>query len=401
MLAHAAGDTALKATQSLLASSRQQSFPDDYLLLAEQETDLLWLWGVLLCVAGSTFTALGLVLQKYSHMNNQAQSLKVGSVYFRQTWWIVGFAVFLVAQVVNFVSMGMAPQVMLSALGVWSLVSNTVFAWIILGERLQPQEFSAMSGIIVGVLLVISGTPASRSPTLVFKRDVVDVSHDFFAFKFLMLVVCLVGFVGSIGAVSFKFYRQSVPLFWALVSAVATGFTTMLFRCVSLLLVSPSLGQESPWHHVQLYVLLATAGLIAVGQVHSLNMALQVGDAMTVVPAYYALGMLAQILTAAVFFKELDDFEGWLQAAMFWGGVALLIACVVWMTRVHISAETELPPSPKAGDSPKDLLKPPEESPKGRQRTMTYLDMDALPESFPEGRQRIYSVSVTGPMGIA
>jgi len=298
-----------------------------------------WLLGLLLCVLGSTLTALGLVVQKSSHVDGVRHAK--GLAYYRQPLWVMGFSIFLIAQIINFVSMGWAPQVMLSALGAWSLVATTILAWAIVGERLQPLEVAAMLGIILGLVLVIRGTPTSdSSPHLV---DVSQFVSTLVSFEFVLLVAGLVAFLGFSAFLSFKVFPGALPLFWAFVAAVLTGFAAMLFKCVSLLIVAAPPKQKSPWYRFDTYLILVAAAIFAVAEIHCLNIGLSIGDAVTVIPAYYSLGMLAQILSGALFFKELDSFEDWTQASSFWSGVAVLIVCIIWMTRLHICGEAESP----------------------------------------------------------
>lgn len=370
-----------------------------------------WLGGVLLCVFGSTLTALGLVLQKFSHVENERKGNE--TVYYKQPWWIAGFAIFLFAQIVNLVAMAFAPQVMLSALGAWSLMANTLFAWSILRERLVMMEVVAMFGVIGGVVTVILATP-DVDERYVAVGDLDVLIARFFEQMFIIVSASLVGGVCLAAYLSFEVYTDLVPFFWSLVSALATGVTAMLYKCIALLLVSVPPGSGSPWHRYETYLIVIAALGISIGQVHALNLALKYGEAMTVVPTYYSLGMLAQMLTAAVFFKELNGFESYTSMGVFCGGLIVLMSCIMWMTRVHILSESGVeigspeskdlglvPRSPTAKDlgfvprSPRTPLL------SARRRGSSTLDSDAFEDSFLNGRGRVYSVSVTGPMGVA
>lgn len=364
-----------------------------------------WLGGVLLCVFGSTLTSLGLVLQKFSHVENERKGKEV--VYYKQPWWIAGFAIFLFAQIVNLVAMAFAPQVMLSALGAWSLMANTLFAWSILREKLVMLEVVAMCGVVGGVVTVILSTP-DVDERYVAIGDIDVMIARFFEQMFVIVSASLVGAVCLAAYLSFEVCTDLVPFFWSFVSALATGITAMLYKCISLLIVSVPPGDASPWRRYETYIIVIAALGTSIGQVHALNLALKYGEAMTVVPAYYSLGMLAQMLTAAVFFKELNGFKSYTSMGVFCGGLIVLLSCIMWMTRVHILSESGLEVgSPEAKNlglvprSPKGLSAPTTPLLSARRKRVSTLDIDAFEDSFPTGRGRVYSVSVTGPMGVA
>ncbi|CAE8596817.1 unnamed protein product, partial [Polarella glacialis] len=109
----------------------------------------------------SALTALGLVLQKYSHTDNE----RCGKtrLYYKQPWWLMGLAIFGIGQAVNLIAMALTPQTMLSCLGALSLVFNAVFAWSILRETVRTSEILPMAGMILGALLVVASTPVAPS----------------------------------------------------------------------------------------------------------------------------------------------------------------------------------------------------------------------------------------------
>lgn len=390
-----------------------------------------WILGVLLCLVGSTVTALGLVLQKYSHERNAFAA--VPRIFYRQPWWLFGFSVFMSAQVLNLVAMGMAPQVLLSCLSAWSLIFNAIFAWVIVGESLQRREVATMVGAVAGVMVVIEGTPAPGEPL----RGDLEAMRDSFA-SFHFAVMC----GGVAVAMCFLFIMTQllpglVAVVWATLSAVFSGFSVMLFRCVSLLLIDPvrSGGPKatSPWLRPGPYAITLAALLVGVAQVHTMNLGLRAGEALVVVPVYYSLGMLAQILTGAVFFSELQNFADAGECARFWGGTLFLLACIITLTQSKISAEAELDRSLEGMGERTALLEGWRASSfdsegvevrtpgwrvgklRGRSRSAQNMfvsressgpcvsgsyDPEAYVESFGE-EPRLYTVSLVGAMGIA
>lgn len=400
----------------------------------------LWLWGVLICVFATGLTSLGLVLQKFSHTLNERRVKELNEksvVYYRQPWWLVGFSIFAVAQVINLISMSMAPQVMLSCLGAIALIFNAMFACIILEEELRLFEALIMFGMLVAVMMVIATTPiiATGAGADLVLTDILD---PLFAFRFLALAVFLlvVLFALRFTVVNENMARRMPdldPVAWTICAAVSSGFTVNLFKAVSELLTVWH--KIRPFTHWQCYAILLVAVLCGVSQVHCLNKALNLGRAMMVVPTYYSLGLLAQLGISETIIVDVPQTT--LPIAIWIGGIVLILALIVLLVRARIAGEI-LPPdasneevfekawSPRKTPQNKEAtdttallagvlpvphlpsrlstsLPPPEmeASLPCRQRFNSWSawDPERFQDSF-EGRERIYSVSVIG-FGIA
>lgn len=334
----------------------------------------MWLDGVLLCVFGSTLTALGLVLQKLSHRYLEQQDEKETTPYYRSPWWMFGFATWLSAQIINFIAMAMAPQVVLSCLGSWSLICNMIFAHLILGETIVRAQALAMVCLLFSVTIVIVNAPRPTNHQEIQGGDVEVVAAGFLRPDFDLLTACFLCIVVALRALavgtSCVFRRKPSedcengngsetetlagtrgwplqPISLAASSAVAAGYTALLFKCVAQVLVSSAdeaadptstgAAVPSPWTFWQTYAIILSALLCAPTEVHLLNMALQCGDAVLVVPTYFALGMVSQLCTGAVFFQEFQDFQSRRDAFCFVFGVVLSLTFVVVMARVQHS----------------------------------------------------------------
>merc|ERR1719401_994207 len=204
----------------------------------------------------------------------------------------------------------------------------------------------------------------------------------------------------------------------------------MLFKCVALLIVKPEPRSPLPWGTYKAYVILLAAAVVGAGNITAMNKGLRRGEAVIVVPIYYSLGMLMQILTGSVYFHELRGFSGLDETALFWGGCVMLILCIVALTRSRICEEeqammvrstsrTQLKPEaslaclesrgaepqPKlqAWSSTGSLRRPLRSGEDWMAHSISRsgsFDPEAYPESFGEN-PRLYSVSVMGPLGIA
>lgn len=292
----------------------------------------MWLAGVLCCTAGSFLLSLGLVLQKYSHLKDRECAGGV-SAYFRP-WWMLGFAIYIVGQVLNFVAMAWAPQAMLSALGASSLVFLGLLGWVTLGESMQKLEMCALASVVVGVIMVILAVPEAKG---VHNRSVHTVAGNLAEVDFLM---CAVGFLVVICA-TWLFVYLIVPglvaaraMFWTLLTGVLAGYTFTLWKCVSLLLI----GTRHTWVHWQLYGIVVVVSAMCVLQVHTLNLALSMGSAKAVVPLTFSLGVLIQIMNAQVAFEELSAMR---RHVLFWVGVLLVLISMACIVQIQLSSDDE------------------------------------------------------------
>lgn len=297
-----------------------------------------WRDGVLLCLLASTLSSLGIVIQKYAHNQSleEAKALQSSSdcsevevsnwrFYFRSSW-IGGFLIWIIAQFLNMCAMGLAPQTMLSCFGSWTIICNVLIARVILGELISTGECLGLLGILMGVVFVILGAPR----TFLYSGDVRLLASQFISPSFILLTL-------GVAALLFALHSYLCPkegtlvsrgLFWAICSAVLSGYSALLFKCVSLMALHVPDGAPSPWNNAEAYVITSCAILVGIVEIHALNLGLKHCQAVVLVPVYLLLGMLAQITTNGVFFKEFSQFASKLQIALFIIGVALSIIFV-------------------------------------------------------------------------
>lgn len=126
-----------------------------------------WLLGILLCLGGAAGTNLGLTVQKLSFMRNDACDRRHQRAAMRQPLWLLGLAIFLCGQTMNLVAFGYTSQALAATLGSFSLVTNGVFAPLILGEKLTYTIATSIAVIVAGsILVVLSSSHASQEYTL-------------------------------------------------------------------------------------------------------------------------------------------------------------------------------------------------------------------------------------------
>lgn len=377
-----------------------------------------WVEGALICLFGSTLTALGLVLQKHSHTLSAKAEVQQGRYYLRK-WWVCGFLVFISAQVINMVAMAMTPQVVLSCLGAWTLVCNAAFAHLILGESLTAAQRLAVLGLVLAMATVVYNAPRPPPKAAVRRSgndgDVAErLAGRFLSFEVevliagTLMVVCLARSLAGIGAPrastpqdafdEAEAYARSIaalpegelppveeaprrvlaPLSWATLAAISAGYTALLFKCIAEIIAGGGLVAVYSW---ETYAIAAVALSCAPTELHCLNLALQTGEAIFVIPMYLTLGMMAQLTTGAVFFQEFKNFNSRSHAIGFAAGVALTVTFVVAMAKAQDDKQD-------AGELTSSLLEAEEESPE--------LDAPRPSRSFPIAPEGSQAVSVAG-----
>eukprot|EP00931_Biecheleriopsis_adriatica_P053896 TRINITY_DN31657_c0_g1_i1.p1 TRINITY_DN31657_c0_g1~~TRINITY_DN31657_c0_g1_i1.p1 ORF type:complete len:354 (+),score=70.66 TRINITY_DN31657_c0_g1_i1:102-1163(+) len=344
--------------------------------------------GTACCAASNAFTALGLITQKYSHQ--QVELSRVKTKYYKQPWWLVGMFVFIIGQVLNVGAMALTPQTMLSCLGGLCLVFNAVFARLILGEQTSSLEAAALIGIIGGGVLVVLGTPEQPYVNKAFAGEVVD---PLLAFPFVAVALSLAAGISTLALAS-KFLLPSLkPIVWALTCSSCGSYSVTFFKCCSELLAMTS----HVWKQPELYCLLGLALCSALLQVHSMNCALRWGEAVQVMPAFFALGVLFQLCLAELAFHELDGLSGFWNVLTFALGVGLVIASTVAIVYAGSVADEE---EEKAATP---LLMEGRSTSLSRSNSMfaaRSLAATSFSGSF-EDVERFYTVPVTGSMGVA
>lgn len=333
------------------------------LMLVSSMSQYDWIWGLVSCVMGSIFIALGLVLQKFSHHENVKKH--TGFPFYVQRMWVIGFLLYVVGQCGNLIAMAFAPQTMLSCLGTVSLIFNTIFAWGILGEAIVMAEFVAMGGLVAGVVIVILIVPDEAQRSL--HHTAAGMTGMLIEAKFLILAGSMVAFLLAVYvAMRVSKVKGLRPIFYSLTTATLNGFNFTLWKCLSMLVIN----LHHPFMHWQLFAVLGVVTPLVILQPITLNMALRSGEAMIVVPTNFAGGIIAQIFCAEVAFGELGFIDSHKEKTIFWLAVCLLCTSIAIMVRAQISNGKESMPDED----------PPTQAPKGKPAKEAGDEEDGDPE---------------------
>jgi len=352
-----------------------------------------WLWGVFLCVLSNCLTALGLVTQKMAHLQNEKTGKK-GFNYLRQPWWIAGMCSFVLGQAANIPAMAFAPQTMLSCLGGLSLVFNSTYAHLLLGERLKWREMVVMFAMVVGAVLVVSVTPVSTAKKVYANQIFASILKPAF-----VITAAGVGMTLIALKILSKFRPQPLKIVFLGLTCAATGSYSMtFFKCGAEVVSSTSRW----WLNLELYVLAVVALGIVVIQITSMNQGLRHGDVVIVIPTFFALGVLFSLVQAQLAFGELNDLHGAANIALFVSGVFLVIGSTVALLMLH-SDDNEDAPLPTDSEQVPLLHRDHSSEPtlKRDHWSVTSLSPLGMPRGSVDNIHELSLISVTGPMGVA
>lgn len=331
-----------------------------------------WAVGVLVSVVGAFLDNLGVTIQKSSHMmrggdeavgdaRTGSSSTSSSSPYYRETRWLVGFAVFLVGNIFNVVGLGLAPETLFAAIGGVTLAANAVNSRWLLGEPMSGRVVAATVLIIAGSVVAVL---FARHPAEDFDLD--DLAHfltpGFFAYAGAVaaLMAALGLAIARQGAASHEFLRglgAAEPLA-GVVSPGAGGpdttaaalarherrgvflsaaipamagligsWTVLLAKCVAEVVRTTAEGHSGQFRSPVPYVLVAAVAVSGFAQVHVLNVGLRGYKQQVVVPSFLAVYTTFSILGGIFFFREGSGYTA-SQAALFGGGTAVSFAGV-------------------------------------------------------------------------
>ena len=255
--------------------------------------------------------------------------------------WLIGFGLFCLGNVCDFIALGITPLSVVTLLGSWSLVVSPVAAHFLLHEVVTAYDIVSIVLIIVGILLTVmsTGHAANEWP---LQRLITHYQEP-------KVVVLLVGMAvvvfACLGAMRLDWCvrrrkqelqydtaldrpSKRIRTLYVVVGSVVGNFTALFGKAFSGLLVFTISGQDEfndPFVGLIIVVFVVSLPL----QVYLINASLAVNDILYHMPNFYVFWNIGNIVTGAVFYDEKAHFSEirWLK---FLVGVALLFLGVLF-----------------------------------------------------------------------
>mmetsp|Transcript_21930 Transcript_21930/g.43544 ORF Transcript_21930/g.43544 Transcript_21930/m.43544 type:complete len:411 (-) Transcript_21930:143-1375(-) len=299
--------------------------------------------GILLVLGSSTMTNFGLTLQKFSHIRNSEKLEAEQKSVLGQPIWLFGFALFLAGQVLGLVAMGFCSQSLVATLSSFSLVTNTFFAPCFLGERPTRMDALSVAVIIMGSAIVVFASSHTKTkedydlPTLI----------GLYQGTAFLIYVSVSAFVIVAGLITLHrpcMERRPAPLIPSETSGLLPAFVaatmaslSVLFAKCSVHLLKTSIEGTNEFVKPLTYVILSCLVVCATQSVRYLNMALQQGNILKIIPFYFVSNTVLTIAGGLIYFQDLARMSA-VDVVLFMLGVLTTIVGV-YVASIKLSGE--------------------------------------------------------------
>ena len=293
-----------------------------------------WVIGVCCSTVGSIILNIGHNIMRTAHIAThtptptptppRCASSKLPNYLASKTWW-AGFSLFLLGNGLDFVALSFAPQSLIAALGGVSLVSNTLLAPYVNGESLRAIDGMGTGLIVAGaVLAVVFGSKDDQeydaaAIVALFDSPLLWIYWSCVALMVVVLAGCAwwvrssLAFAAARSAASTagsnaagKWMVRYVPLLHIGIGGLVGGQTAIGAKASSELLSASVIRGQNQLGSGWVYLIVAVTAITALTQVHQFQLALEIADALLVVPNYYVAWTVVTLVSAGVFYREFD-----------------------------------------------------------------------------------------------
>lgn len=301
-----------------------------------------WILGVVLNILGSVSINFGTNLIKYAYIHNPGERTRV---------WRLGMAIFVVGNIVNFVSFSFAAQSLLAALEP-TFVTNVIFGYLLLDLPVTRKMILSTSLIIVGnILIVIYSSHDSNSYTT---SDLMDLYSNtmYIVYVSLAAAVCVGGtFIYQHLMARLErgdktvWVRSVIPALYAVCSGLIGTQSIIFAKSLSNVVILTFSGdnQFGNWFS---YAILAMWLCTMVFWLNRMNHALIVFPGNAIIPVLQVVWIILGVTSGGIYYEEFDNLSSE-QVIGFGTGLVLVLIGVVFLSPRVDSKKT-----PKASKTP-------------------------------------------------
>ena len=255
---------------------------------------------------------------------------KTASVY-----WYVGFTLFFVGNVSNFVSMGFTAQSLLAGLGSIQFITNVLCSSIILKHPVTTRVLYATFAIVVGnVLIVCFASHHSDQLTVDQLWLLYTDNTPYQVYCVILVILVLLAYIYYKETKKrLKLARQQpsprdwayklLPFSYAAISAII-GTQSVLLAKSSSELVRTTLGGKNQFNSPFTYFILTAWITSMVFWLYRMNAALRKFDGVFIIPVLQVVWTLFSIIGGGVYFREFSAFNA-VDIGLFTLGVCIVI----------------------------------------------------------------------------
>lgn len=333
----------------------------------------LLILGTCLVIGASFVSTFGVNLQKLAHVRNERLPPEHRQPYAKLFTWQLGMLLMVLGSVMDIVALPFVPQSRVAVLGSVTMVANVVITPVFLKETLTKHDLAGCAITVAGCTMA-SWFGAHVEADLTPECLVESLTQPGFLLYFSLVLVYLAGLMllilarqrrqdleqlQSLGTEHTKqtdgfelfgapeeaaqplapdpSFLDSLPVLstkhdsfiYASFAGTAGAQSIMFAKGALEMGYSAVTGKSSVWY---LFLCLPPFGLCLWCQVHYLNQALKLFDALYVVPVYQIFWIVMGILSGLIFYQEyrnLDPVSSW----MFSVGCVITLVGVITLSR--------------------------------------------------------------------
>eukprot|EP00938_MAST-03A_sp_MAST-3A-sp1_P001181 g1181.t1 len=331
--------------------------------------------GIGIQIVGCLSVALGICVEKYAIVKLESDSESTKSVTTDPTY-LMGFGLFIFGNALSALALSYAAASILAPLSCLNIVANVFFSSWLLSEQVTMNDITSTCIILTGAATVVifsSDSDESEEETsvnllrLIFRTESIlyICTVSIVVISLTLYLMCYYPSTRSLkkkkrrssslseleSCVNSSLKSTSIPsakekesmLSVAAFAGLSAAFGAASYMCSKIMSVTVSNMMRNDvacTHCIRILAVSVTCILLfAVLQVHWLNEALRIQDCLTVVPAYYALAILIQSISAAIIFDELSSYKP-KQSVAYVVGISILILGVFRLSNRHVNNDS-------------------------------------------------------------
>jgi magnesium transporter len=278
------------------------------------KTNPLWYVGVILGIASSVATNLGVNLQKYSFMREAKRSIKLKRGYLRQPLWVIGLLLVIGGSLLDFAALSFVPQSLETPVGGSAMIANVVFASLILKEKFTRMD-AIGTGLVLAGICIVAAFANKESACYTVDELVALYGEPFFVMYLVIVALACLGLFllakklervlrlqGS-SSTTYKKYARVHPVTYPALSGVF-GAQSVLFAKSVAELFKTTLEGTNQFTNIGTYLISLSMLACIFLQIHWLAHGLQLFDAVFIVPVFQCFFISTSIFGGGVYFKE-------------------------------------------------------------------------------------------------
>lgn len=301
-----------------------------------------WTIGIIMANAQSFFSTLGLALQRYSHLQNEASKNPVPAHC--QPNFLLGIVMYIGCQPLTVAALAYAPVSIIAPLGSLNIVYNAFICWILIGETFRRIDVVATTTCFMAAVGVVVFGPKPAA-TEKFPSDRLIHFWDFHDILIYVMVTAVGLLAGIYLALRGNMGANKVYCF-AVIVAVVTAWSQLFVKCFSHEL------RHFNWtldRIIPVFIVLVGIGATAISSLVIMTYACRNYENRFFVSAIAALRIVLQQVQGAVFFEEWRD-ANFSETALF---VACCLICIGSVTFISVRNEKTKPAGVKKSKSAK------------------------------------------------